>query len=134
MDIFESLEQLPVSEACFDEIMGIVEELLNEDIYDAVLNSAGDENSPLRKYGKINLKRWMETIRDNKKKELEDSAKREGVTPEGLDAKRNLNKNKSNYKTRKAQEFRQKSAQEKIDAARMRHSKKLQGQTEDLIG
>ena len=54
MDIFESLEQLPVSEACFDEIMGIVEELLNEDIYDAVLNSAGDENSPLRKYGKIN--------------------------------------------------------------------------------
>ena len=76
----------------------------------------------------------METIRDNKKKELEDSAKREGVTPEGLDAKRNLNKNKSNYKTRKAQEFRQKSAQEKIDAARMRHSKKLQGQTEDLIG
>lgn len=30
MDIFESLENLPVSEECFDEIMGIVEELLSE--------------------------------------------------------------------------------------------------------
>ena len=30
MDIFESLENLNVSEECFDEIMGIVEELLNE--------------------------------------------------------------------------------------------------------
>ena len=129
MDIFESLENLNVSEECFNEIMGLVEELLNEDIYDVVLKSVDDENSPLRRknaHGKINLDRWMETIRDNKKKELEDSAKREGVTPEGLDAKRNLNKNKNNYKTRNAQGFRQKSAQEKIDAARMRHSKKLQ--------
>ena len=32
MDIFESLENLNVSEECFDEIMGIVEELLSEDI------------------------------------------------------------------------------------------------------
>ena len=30
MDIFESLENLPVSEECFDEIMGIVENLLAE--------------------------------------------------------------------------------------------------------
>ena len=30
MDIFESLENLGVSEACFDEIMGIVEEIINE--------------------------------------------------------------------------------------------------------
>ena len=39
MDIFESLENLEVSEACFDEIMDIVEELLNE-------------SSHARKYGK----------------------------------------------------------------------------------
>ena len=30
MDIFESLENLEVSEACFDEIMDIVEEVINE--------------------------------------------------------------------------------------------------------
>ena len=30
MDIFESLENLNVSEECFDEIMGIVEEVINE--------------------------------------------------------------------------------------------------------
>ena len=30
MDIFESLENLEVSESCFDEIMGIVEEIINE--------------------------------------------------------------------------------------------------------
>ena len=30
MKIFESLENLEVSEACFDEIMGIVEEIINE--------------------------------------------------------------------------------------------------------
>ena len=30
MNIFESLENLQVSEACFDEIMGIVEEYINE--------------------------------------------------------------------------------------------------------
>lgn len=34
MDIFESLESLNVSEECFDDIMGIVEELLNEDDLD----------------------------------------------------------------------------------------------------
>ena len=31
MNIFESLENLNVSEECFDEIMGIVEELLSEE-------------------------------------------------------------------------------------------------------
>ena len=30
MDIFESLENLNVSEACFSEIMDIVEEIINE--------------------------------------------------------------------------------------------------------
>jgi hypothetical protein len=35
MDIFESLENLNVSEECFDEIMGLVEELLSEeDVYE----------------------------------------------------------------------------------------------------
>ena len=33
MNIFESLENLPVSEECFEEIMGLVEETMNEDRY-----------------------------------------------------------------------------------------------------
>lgn len=33
MDIFENLENLNVSEACFDEIMGIVEEILSESMF-----------------------------------------------------------------------------------------------------
>lgn len=34
MDIFESLENLNVSEECFDDILGIMEELLNESLKD----------------------------------------------------------------------------------------------------
>ena len=30
MDIFENLENLPVSEACFDDIIGIIEEIISE--------------------------------------------------------------------------------------------------------
>ena len=132
MSIFESLENLNVSEECFDDIMGIVEELLSEDIYDAVLKSVDDENSPLRKkniHGKINLARWMETIRDNKKKELEDSAKREGVTPEGLSAKRSLNKNKNNFKTRKAQGFRYKTDEQRVEDSVARNKAKQEKKT-----
>lgn len=129
MSIFENLEQLNVSEECFSDIMGIVEDLLNEDIYDVVLKSVDDENSPLRKkdfYNKshLNLNRWIETIRNNRKKELESSAEREGVTPDGLDAKRKLNKNSNNYKTRNSQGFRSKNRQQKIDASIARHNNK----------
>ena len=97
MNIFESLENLNVSEECFDEIMGIV-----EDIYDSVLNQAGKEDSPLRnQHGRIYLDDWTKTIRKNREKELESSAKREGVTPEGLEAKRELKKNKDYRQTQK---------------------------------
>ena len=41
MGIFESLENLNVSEECFDEIMDIVEELLSEDIYDYIQKKHG---------------------------------------------------------------------------------------------
>lgn len=34
MNIFESLEELNVSEECFEDIMGIIEELLNESLLD----------------------------------------------------------------------------------------------------
>jgi hypothetical protein len=42
MDIFESLENLNVSEECFDEIIGIVEELINEDIKSYIVKKYGE--------------------------------------------------------------------------------------------
>ena len=54
MDIFESLENLEVSEECFDEIMGMVEELLNEEgfldkVTDKITRSDNKVVSALRK-------------------------------------------------------------------------------------
>ena len=48
MSIFESLENLPVSEECFDYILGIVEEIINEvsdRTYRIRRNKAGDIGS-----------------------------------------------------------------------------------------
>jgi hypothetical protein len=60
MDIFESLENLPVSEECFDEIMGIVEDLINETIYDAIDKKYGKgENKTLRKKAIANANKEM---------------------------------------------------------------------------
>ena len=42
-DIFESLENLNVSEECFDDIMGIVEELLDEGVLQKVKNFANNQ-------------------------------------------------------------------------------------------
>ena len=41
-NIFESLENLNVSEECFNDIMGIVEELLSENIRDAIIAKHGE--------------------------------------------------------------------------------------------
>jgi hypothetical protein len=71
MDIFENLEQLNVSEECFDEIMGIVEELLNE---------------------KITMKEWTDKAKQvlpNRSKEVDKKEeaylKSVGVKPEDKD-------------------------------------------------
>ena len=48
MDIFESLENLPVSEACFENIIGLVEEYINEyQLRKTVANQTGSFASPL---------------------------------------------------------------------------------------
>ena len=41
MDVFESLENLNVSEECFDSIMGIVEEIISENIYQDIEDKWG---------------------------------------------------------------------------------------------
>ena len=61
MDIFESLENLNVSEECFDDIMGIVEELLNE-------------SNRARKYGQKNLNGDSSTVDIFGTKALKDAA------------------------------------------------------------
>ena len=43
MSIFESLENLNVSEECFDDIMGIIEELLNEKVTHSTLHTGHPE-------------------------------------------------------------------------------------------
>ena len=43
MDIFESLENLNVSEECFDEIVGIVEEMLKDRMTVGQLNAVADK-------------------------------------------------------------------------------------------
>ena len=56
--VFESLENLNVSEECFDEIMGIVKEVINETIYDAIDKKYGTgENKALRKKAIANAKK-----------------------------------------------------------------------------
>jgi hypothetical protein len=47
MDIFESLENLNVSEECFDEIMGLVERNLNMDILNYYMAKDEDERGPI---------------------------------------------------------------------------------------
>ena len=52
MDIFESLENLNVSEECFNDIVGLVEEYLNEEgflskVADKVTNAVTKSNNPI---------------------------------------------------------------------------------------
>ena len=56
MDIFESLENLDVSEECFNDILGIVEEYINETTrelrYKAAENSLPQREEQVKKVGK----------------------------------------------------------------------------------
>ena len=73
MNIFESLENLQVSECCFDEIMGMVEEVINEDILSAI-----------HKYKtKQSKDKLIDKALDNQGKELKAAAKREQRPEDG---------------------------------------------------
>ena len=68
MDIFESLENLNVSEECFDEIMGLVEEILSESTWDQIEKVHGT-------YGPSNYKLYQ-NARNNEQKELKSRLER----------------------------------------------------------
>ena len=67
MNIFESLENLNVSEECFDDIMGIVEELLSEDVYSAIDKYAPEKDRErLRNKAGIALSKEAASVVDRK--------------------------------------------------------------------
>ena len=45
MDIFESLENLPVSESCFEDIISIVEEIISESQFGSKYHRASEKSS-----------------------------------------------------------------------------------------
>lgn len=65
MNIFENLENLNVSEKCFDEIIGIVEEIINE-----MLDSTVDSSTEKRAYNaaKAFVNWWENPTKENKNK------------------------------------------------------------------
>ena len=68
MDIFESLENLNVSEECFDEIMGLVEAIISESTWDQIEKVHGT-------YGPSNYKLYQ-GARNNRQNELKSRLER----------------------------------------------------------
>lgn len=66
MDIFESLENLNVSEECFNDIMGIVEDLLST-INKS--NKSAKEKETLKKKAEDNQEKELHTLHNYKKME-----------------------------------------------------------------
>lgn len=98
MGIFESLENLNVSEECFDDILSIVEELLSEDLEDTAWRLHG--NNP-NKYREISNK-----IKNIQNDETINTAKREGRPLKDVLLRRNTNKNRTGEnKTRMNRSF-----------------------------
>ena len=110
MNIFESLENLNVSEECFNEIMGIVEEILNEDIiraidkkYDPKLEKASKRGK--KAFAKMIEKKWnlIDKAKENKEKEFNQAVSKihkeeapkasEKDVKDFVEQKRNSNKN-----------------------------------------
>ena len=77
MNIFESLENLNVSEECFDEIVGLVEEIINElkaptpetakAVLDRKAQKLEDNTNKFREYGKLLNQPLHKVINKNKK-------------------------------------------------------------------
>jgi hypothetical protein len=68
MDIFESLENLNVSEECFDEIMGIIEAIISESTWDQIEKVHGT-------YGPSNYKLYQ-GAHNNRQNELKSRLER----------------------------------------------------------
>lgn len=85
MNIFENLENLEVSEACFNEIMDIVEAMLSESLYEIIskkedeARDSGNEEEFKKWRAMSNKFRQMEI--DKKYQKAEEGAKKGSVIP-----------------------------------------------------
>ena len=104
MDIFESLENLNVSEECFDEIMGLVEELLSEKYvvtnssplkpgsYSVVAPRYSEKYIPGKGYTSQQRVDMENKALEGRAQELVDAANREGKTPKEIGDRRGYGK------------------------------------------
>ena len=67
MDIFESLENLNVSEECFGDILGIIVECINEDLPNYIIKKYGKPEYEQSKDGDIILKNKSAKLLDKTK-------------------------------------------------------------------
>lgn len=85
MNIFENLEQLNVSEECFNEIIGIVEELLSESLYEIIAKKRVEarDSGNEKEYEKWNDKyqKFRQTEIDKANQKAEEGAKKGSVIP-----------------------------------------------------
>ena len=73
MDIFESLENLNISEECFDEIMGIVEEIFERW---AETHNQQDLNNKVENSKELRKKKYKEAVDSNASPEVIERAKK----------------------------------------------------------
>ena len=104
MDIFESLENLNVSEECFEDIVRLVEELLSEkyEVTNSLPIKQGSYVVTAPKYsekyipGKLYTSQQRTNMKNSaqnaKAQELADAANREGKTPQEIANKRGYDK------------------------------------------
>lgn len=82
MNIFENLENLQVSEECFDEIMGLVEELLSEDIVSTANRVASkDENNDLVQRARKAKEKGQEATAEKELKRIQNNKTRKDIHP-----------------------------------------------------
>ena len=113
MDIFESLENLNVSEECFDEIMDMVEGLLSESLKQEISKKAGNGDD-IKNYIYWNVDKYKKAHKAEYD-ELEQAAKREGKPFIDIWNKRHSNKQSKGYvKTKELQNTPEKELKRKI--------------------
>lgn len=92
MDIFESLENLEVSEACFDELIGIVEEIINEVSVGAWARAASS-SLPQRKAKAEAAKNAANFVKNNTSSNIKDYVKPERALTKKGTSRKNINLN-----------------------------------------
>ena len=90
MNIFESLENLNVSEKCFEDILRVIENLLNEDIETLIKKKYGEPEYAPPYYSPANKSaQLLGKVIQARNTEIEQAAERENSYPAKIWGKRN---------------------------------------------